>query len=74
MICKISCSAGNRYSRRSFRTAAGIGGRHEEVSSGLAVGGFIPHVIEVATCFVGWTIIYHLAFVDDAHFIEELID
>ena len=47
--------------------------RNQEIRSCLAIGGLISELDEVVSSLIGGTKVRHLAFVDNAHFVEELV-
>ena len=50
-----------------------IGDGHEEVRCSLSIGGLVPHVDEILTRLVGWTVIRHSPFVDNAYLVKDLV-
>ena len=47
--------------------------RNQEIRSCLTIGGLISELDEVVSSLIGGTKVRHLAFVDNAHFVEELV-
>jgi hypothetical protein len=47
--------------------------RYKEIGRRLSVGGLIPHVDEVLSCFISWPEIRHSPFVYDANLVEQLV-